>query len=354
MNNPAQIIFASALGASVLIHGMVYSGLEVSSMIVPAQPIQVMPQMKRPPKVTFEFTDAPDDLKDEETPLKQTNKISSKNSSARDLIADKVKSPQTGPAAPVVKDGAQQLAKKNQPDLYIQDKKGAQVPNQDYLTPLDQKLPLEETFEAEPDKKEEAIAEMKKDLISLEKLKKDLDKKLSKKREDLLEKQKKKVQKERTQEMSQTYTPQGNAKQDKRVVVYDPTRNVDTYQAEMVQKFVATAIDIGSPSFSSNKHILGPYLDRLKSRVSPLWHLKLESQDSGRLFNTKKVVIGVQILKDGSLGALLILQDFGDDLFNKLCLDTFIELAPFEFLPTEWKQESGLDHLNLIYRFKAY
>lgn len=352
MNSPAQVIFATALGASVLFHGAVYSGFKVSSLIQGrGVPITAL-QQKVPPKISFEFVDSPDEaIEDKE--VQNTNMISNKNTRARDEQVSEKRSKRLGPAAPVVKD-ARQLAKKNQPNIFHQEKRGAKIPNNEFITPLDKKILQESSKIKKKEEKEKQIQKMKEELDSLEKIKTELKEKLEEKKEDLLEAQRKKVQKKREEEMSQNLMPQGNAEENRKIVVYDPSRNVDTYQAQAVQKFLSTAVDIGSASYNAQKHVLGPYLDRLKSRVAPLWHLKLDSQVTGGGFKTKKVILGIQIRSDGTLGALLVLQDFGDDLFNKLCLDTFIELAPYEPLPKEWGQKSGLNYLNLIYRFKAY
>ncbi len=354
MNTSTQVIFSTALGASLLFHTAVYSGFKISSFVgdFPAAPM--VSQTQLPPKISFEFVDSPDAAV-EEPHVEKTDLIASKSTRARDEQSDSKEAKVHAPAMPVT-DEASQLAKKAQPDLFIQDRRGAQIPKTEYMTPLDQEVPAEESskFEEKFEEKEEKVEQMKEELLLLEDVKAKLQKKLEKKQEDLLEKQRKKVAQERKQEVSQNLTPQGNAKQDRQVVVYDPTRNVDTYQAQAVQKFLSTAVDMGSASYNAKKHVLGPYLDALKSKVAPLWHLKLETQSAGDLLKTKKVVLGIQILSDGTIGSLLILQDFGDDLFNKVCLDTFIEVAPFEPLPAGWKEESGLNYLNIIYRFKAY
>lgn len=328
MKTSAQFIFASALGASMFIHGSVYTGFKVAQVMQLNSGIPVQAVPKLPDKVTFEFIDIPDE-QEAAAPETQTNHISAKNSKAKDLVQDLEQANFKGPALQVVPD-AQQLDKKTQPNAKLEDKKGTPIPQTEYITPIEPKALIQE-----PAEMEEAY---------------DTDKK----EESVLEKQKEKVARKREKEMSQTLKPQGNAEQNRRIVVYDPSRNLDTYQAQAVQKFLASAVDIGSSSFDAKQHFLGPYLKKLKSRVSPLWLLKLETESAGRLLETKKVVIGVQIMADGSLGALLILQDFGDDLFNKLCLDTFIELVPFEPPPKEWLEKTKLGYLNIIYRFQAF
>lgn len=346
--------FGVALGASLLLHGGGISGPIVYEWVTgrPASLFQIQPKIPLPPKVSFEFVDSPDQASETDQ-AKETNRISDKETLARDNKPDKPENLNEGPDASV-RGESFQLSKRNYETMVIRQKKGKLIKKEEYLTPLQQleeSEPVSRTLKKEIESVLDQLdmklpEEIKKELV--EEFDKDLEKK------ELLEAQREKVKKKREQETAQNLTPQGNADENRKILQINPSGNVDTYSSEKVQEFLSTAVNVGEISFNAKKHILGPYLKKLKSRIAPLWKLKLESESFGNFLTTKKVVIGMKILPDGRLESLLILKDYGDDLFNKVCLDTVAEASPFDTVPSEWLTQSGLNYLNLIYTFTIY
>jgi len=327
MNKWIDVSFAAALGASLAFHGASISAPKVYQWITGTTlpSFNVLLKKAPPPKVSFQFIDSPDKVFESEK-AKETDRISDKETIARDKKIDEKKQPLEGPSTRKGKN--QQLAKQDKPNVFINKVQGKPIPRDEFITPLD-----EIKDEVKDEAKEEGI---KKEIA------------------ELLKSQKERAKQKREEQAQQNLIKYGNAPQTRQVSIYNPGHNPDTYQSEAIEKFIATAVNIGETSFNAKKHVLGPYLKALKSRIAPLWRLKLDSQSIGSFLNEKKVTIGMKLLPDGRLGALLILRDYGDDLFNKVCLDTIIDSAPFEKLPPEWMERSGLDYLNLIYTFTIY
>lgn len=335
--------FGVALGASIALH----SGGVSAPLIYewwsgqPAPFLRSMPKPIPPKKISFKFIDSPEKTIEKKV-KKETKNISNKDTGARDKDPKEIKDSKPGPAL-ARKGDFQQLAKKTQPNILINQVKGKPIPKEKFITP---KQAITEKLKDEPLKEEEDKAEEPKEEISKERVKK-LRAKL-----DALEEIKTDLEKKLKEEKTlQKFTKQGNAQKNKQIFIFNPERNIDTYQSQAIQKFLSTAVNVGEISFDAKKHILGPYLKKLKSQIAPLWRLKLESQTFGSLLTSKKVVLGIKIMSDGALGGVLLLEDNGDDLFNKICLDTVIEAAPFAVLPKEWLEQRGLDYLNLIYTF---
>lgn len=333
--------FGVALGASVVLHAGGVSAPVVYEWVTGRPAGFFWQSPPAPRKIPVEFVDAPEESPESKLE-KETNRISSKQTVARDRVAQEKKGLLSGPAAKQIRE-TEQLAKKSQPDQMARTQQGTPEPKQEFMTPEDP-LKRKETTEA----KQEEIEKLKQRVAELEEMKMLLEKVKEKK---LAEPKK---QKKPTEALKLKETPPGNAPKTVAEQIFNPVRNLDSYNSEEVQKFLATAVNVGESSFDAKKHALGPYLKKLKSKISPMWRLKLESQTFGSLLTEKKVVIGFKILTSGRVAEIIILEDHGDDLFNKVCVQTVRDAAPFEPLPEGWMEQSGLDYLNLIYTFVVF
>lgn len=335
--------FGMALGASLALHaGGASAPLVYEWWTGRPAPFFFARPLELPRKMPVEFVDAPDAAPEAKT-ASETRKISDKETVARDQKTDDKPAPVQGPAAPLVKE-AQQLAKKSQPDQRVDLRQGMPEPKQEFMTPED---PLKKKV-AEDIPKEEQVEKLQKKVAEMEEMKMLLEQVQQKK----LEEQK---QKEKAEDLLKPkVSPPGNSPKQVQVQIFNPARNLDTYTSQEVQKFLASAVNVGESSFDAKKHILGPYLKKVKSKISPLWHLKLESKSWGDLYTEKKIVLGFKILAGGDLAEIIIIEDHGDTLFNQICIETIKEAAPFNPLPTAWLEQSGNDFLNLIYTFVIF
>lgn len=363
MNRWANHTFSVALGASLLLHAGGVSAPVVYEWWTgrPAHFFFAPPPEPPPRKMPIEFVDAPDEaLKTEKAP--ETNKISSQETVARSSKPAEQPSPVKGPTASVVKE-AEQLAKKNQPDRMVNMQQGTPGPKQDFITP-EEPLPQKKTAKQILDSKkpedaetQEQLEQLKKKLADLEEMKSLLEEMKEKKfakAKKVEEQQKQEEQKKQNEALKEKKTPPGNAPKTAQEQIFNPIRNLDTYQSQEIQKFMASAVNVGEASFDAKQHVLGAYLKRLKSKIAPMWRMKLESQTFGSLLSEKKVVIGFKITSDGKLAQVLMIEDNGDDLFNQICIQTIKDAAPYEPVPVAWMEQSNLDYLNLIYTFVVF
>ena len=95
-------------------------------------------------------------------------------------------------------------------------------------------------------------------------------------------------------------------------------------------------IGVGSSAFGNQ---FGAYLQAVQQRISSKWRA---ADVDGRLKNPPPVLISFEILRNGEVRAVRVLQSGGNQTFDLSAQRAVVEAGPFEPLPQGYKGASAL------------